>query len=77
MSTEGSSPSDWERFTRARLDILQNKQLDVYYQPIVRLSDGTLAGFEALMRWHHPRRGLVPPAVFIPIAERKIGRAHV
>ncbi len=39
------------------------------YQPIVRLEDGSVAGFEALMRWEHPRRGLIPPSEFIPVAE--------
>jgi diguanylate cyclase (GGDEF)-like protein len=44
-------------------------QLEVYYQPTVRLSDGRTTGFEALARWHHPERGLIPPAEFIPLAE--------
>lgn len=40
-----------------------------YFQPIVRLSDGALSGFEALCRWRHPRRGLIPPDDFLPMAE--------
>jgi predicted signal transduction protein with EAL and GGDEF domain len=44
-------------------------ELEVHYQPIVALVDGELAGFEALARWRHPRRGLVPPPAFIPVAE--------
>lgn len=48
---------------------LLDGQIRVYYQPIVRLADGRLAGFEALARWLHPTRGLVPPTTFVPIAE--------
>jgi diguanylate cyclase (GGDEF)-like protein/PAS domain S-box-containing protein len=44
-------------------------QLVVHYQPIVSLADERLVGFEALVRWNDPQRGLVPPAEFIPIAE--------
>jgi diguanylate cyclase (GGDEF)-like protein len=44
-------------------------ELEVHYQPIVALVDGELAGFEALARWRHPERGLVPPPAFIPVAE--------
>jgi c-di-GMP-specific phosphodiesterase len=40
-----------------------------YYQPVVRLSDGALSGFEALCRWRHPRRGLIPPDDFLPMVE--------
>ncbi|MDJ1184428.1 EAL domain-containing protein [Roseofilum casamattae] len=44
-------------------------QLYVYYQPIIVLATGKVAGLEALIRWVHPQRGLVSPALFIPIAE--------
>ncbi|MDA0181866.1 EAL domain-containing protein [Solirubrobacter phytolaccae] len=44
-------------------------ELELHYQPVVRLVDRTTTGFEALMRWRHPERGLVSPADFIPIAE--------
>lgn len=45
-------------------------QLELHYQPIVRISDARIAGFEALVRWRHPQRGMVSPVQFIPIAER-------
>jgi EAL domain-containing protein (putative c-di-GMP-specific phosphodiesterase class I) len=48
---------------------LDNGQLSVHYQPIVDMPTGTIAAFEALLRWNHPQRGLIPPDVFIPIAE--------
>jgi diguanylate cyclase (GGDEF)-like protein len=44
-------------------------QLSVAYQPIVRLPDGALEGFEALARWEHPIMGAISPATFIPVAE--------
>ncbi|HYP24248.1 MAG TPA: EAL domain-containing protein [Actinomycetota bacterium] len=46
------------------------EQLDLHYQPIVDLASNEVVSMEALLRWHHPVRGDVPPAVFIPIAER-------
>jgi len=48
---------------------LDRQEFILHYQPIVRLSDHTLLGFEALVRWQHPQRGLVPPVEFIPLAE--------
>jgi len=44
-------------------------ELTPYYQPIVRLSTGALSGFEALVRWRHPRRGLLAPDQFLPLCE--------
>ncbi|OCJ11629.1 diguanylate cyclase [Rhizobium sp. AC27/96] len=48
---------------------VERKELSLVYQPIVRLEDAEVAGFEALMRWEHPKRGNIPPTEFIPIAE--------
>ncbi|MFV8752357.1 putative bifunctional diguanylate cyclase/phosphodiesterase [Nannocystaceae bacterium ST9] len=48
---------------------LDREQFELHYQPIVRLADRQVLGFEALMRWNHPERGSVSPSEFIPIAE--------
>jgi diguanylate cyclase (GGDEF)-like protein/PAS domain S-box-containing protein len=45
------------------------QQLVVHYQPIVSLVENRICGFEALVRWNHPERGLIPPGEFIPVAE--------
>ncbi len=45
------------------------QEFTVHYQPIVSLVAGRIVGFEALARWQHPQRGLIPPGLFIPVAE--------
>lgn len=78
-------PSLRERaMTRLRLEsdlwlAVEKQQFYLVYQPIVRLDDGRVAGFEALLRWRHPERGIIPPGDFIQLAEEtglilKIGR---
>jgi diguanylate cyclase (GGDEF)-like protein/PAS domain S-box-containing protein len=48
---------------------IERQEFRVYYQAIVSLSSGSILGFEALLRWHHPERGLLNPTEFIPLAE--------
>jgi len=50
-------------------EALTADQLQLHYQPVVRTKDHIVVGFEALMRWEHPERGYVSPAIFIPAAE--------
>ncbi|MBN9568534.1 MAG: EAL domain-containing protein [Alphaproteobacteria bacterium] len=63
------APGDSVRMEAELRDALSHGQIDVYYQPIVRLRDGSLAGFEALLRWHHPVKGLIAPSDFIAHSE--------
>jgi len=60
--------------TRRKLELelrsgLALKQFELFYQPLVNADRGGIEGFEALIRWRHPDRGLVSPALFIPVAE--------
>ena len=48
---------------------LENQEFEIYYQPIVNTNDLVIVGFEALVRWQNPEKGLISPAEFIPIAE--------
>jgi diguanylate cyclase (GGDEF)-like protein len=50
---------------------LDNDELFLHYQPIVRVRTGEICGVEALVRWQHPERGVVPPGDFIPLAEQQ------
>jgi len=49
---------------------VREDQFDLHYQPLVKADTRLVSGFEALLRWHHPERGAVSPAEFIPVAER-------
>jgi diguanylate cyclase (GGDEF)-like protein len=64
--------SEQEDRVRLEADIraaLEAKQFHLAFQPLVSAKNQKLVGFEALVRWNHPRRGFVPPNVFIPVAE--------
>jgi len=69
-----SSELQSEQDDRVRLEAdlrsaLASKQFHLVYQPLINAKTQKLIGFEALIRWNHPKRGLVPPVVFIPVAE--------
>jgi len=49
---------------------VERSELELYYQPQLRLSDGEIVGFEGLVRWRHPTRGLLGPAAFVGLAEK-------
>ncbi|MEP3524599.1 MAG: EAL domain-containing protein [Hyphomicrobiales bacterium] len=49
---------------------IEKEEISVYYQPIIRLSDKSIAGFEALLRWNNTKRGNIPATEFIPVAEQ-------
>lgn len=51
-------------------DALDNGALSLHYQPKVRLVDGAVIGFEALLRWHDPEKGFIPPLEFLPLVEQ-------
>ncbi|HEX9806123.1 MAG TPA: EAL domain-containing protein [Alteraurantiacibacter sp.] len=51
-------------------EALATDQLELHYQPVVRTEDNMVVGFEGLLRWEHPERGMVSPDVFIPAAEK-------
>jgi diguanylate cyclase (GGDEF)-like protein/PAS domain S-box-containing protein len=66
MGTRSAERIDLEAALR---QALARNEIEVYYQPYVRLSDERVVGAEALVRWHHPERGLLAPAEFISLAE--------
>ncbi len=55
--------------THSLRDAIEAQNMFVYYQPIIHLKDMNIGGFEALIRWHHPQLGWIPPSQFIPLAE--------
>jgi diguanylate cyclase (GGDEF)-like protein len=73
---ESYSPAK-DRNSPARLGLLgelrraiDREELELYYQPKITMADGRSAGMEALLRWRHPKRGLIAPDEFLPIAEQ-------
>ena len=66
MSVACSSRLKIERDMR---NALENKEFRVYYQPQINAATGGIIGVEALIRWHHPERGIIYPSEFIPLAE--------
>jgi len=69
VARDPNSPTRLGTVTALR-EALDLGQLELHYQPKVNLVDGTVVGVEALVRWRHPERGLIPPDDFIPLAER-------
>lgn len=62
-----------EQHRKIEIDLrhaLERNEFEVFYQPIVTSKDGVMVGAEALLRWHHPSRGLIAPDIFIPVAEK-------
>jgi EAL domain-containing protein (putative c-di-GMP-specific phosphodiesterase class I)/ActR/RegA family two-component response regulator len=66
--TEHAAPSPAHIVDELR-DAIDHGQLTLHYQPIVRIPTRTLVAVEALVRWNHPSRGLLPPDEFVPLAE--------
>lgn len=61
---------DNELMRSEMLDALENGEFEQYYQPKVSFKTGEILGVEALIRWHHPTKGFIPPCDFIPLAEQ-------
>jgi diguanylate cyclase (GGDEF)-like protein len=66
MNTELNDRRELEMNLR---DAIERNELELHYQPVIDLRRNVIIGFEALARWRHPVRGMVPPAQFIPVAE--------
>ncbi|MFF5291952.1 putative bifunctional diguanylate cyclase/phosphodiesterase [Paractinoplanes globisporus] len=63
-------PTQWLVVQAELRHALERDELVLYYQPKIRLADGAVCGVEALVRWQHPERGLLPPSEFLPAAEQ-------
>jgi len=70
FSAEMEGDFDERRFIRRELArALATRSFELHYQPIVKADGGAIVGVEALVRWNHPSRGYIPPAVFVRVAE--------
>jgi len=70
FAPEMEADFDERRFIRLELSsALAARSFELYYQPIVKADGGAIVGVEALLRWNHPTRGFIPPAVFVRVAE--------
>ena len=69
VDMDGSVPKDPVRLETELRRALEDGQIDLFYQPILHLPARTVAGFEALLRWHHPERGMIWPSDFIAHSE--------
>ena len=69
MRSQVIATSQLENELKVAIEENQLSQLIIHYQPIVALPDQEITGFEALVRWLHPKKGLISPAMFIPMAE--------
>jgi EAL domain-containing protein (putative c-di-GMP-specific phosphodiesterase class I) len=67
---ESTERFEERQFEEEMWKALEEKQFQLYYQPVYDLRFGRLSGFEALIRWIHPEKGLIPPDAFIPVAEK-------
>jgi diguanylate cyclase len=70
MAEDAREQMELQRDLRLAIEQPERGELSLHYQPKVDARDGRVTGVEALLRWHHPERGWVGPAVFIPVAER-------
>ncbi|MDR9423724.1 MAG: EAL domain-containing protein [Marinobacter sp.] len=62
--------NEYVALRRELMEAIEQEQFLLYYQPIVAADSGIIRGMEALVRWHHPERGLISPGEFIPLAEQ-------
>lgn len=61
---------DTIKLARELENAIERRQLELHYQPLISMSSDKVYGFESLLRWRHPERGLISPALFVPVAEQ-------